>query len=371
MSSSRVRPTTSSPTMQPRPGRTGFSGTGRTSPPVAQGPRASPGSQKRTVNPKQAPAAASAKKSSTAFNDDSESERNNRGGDETPTCADELPAMSRTNSNSLAVPDSMPTPQKDLSPAPSREERGLFRVIEELATLEADLWSMLDGLKSSATYVSYFCREYWGTSASQAQLSLERLNWNERLKRQVQQACVLESLSLGAVSHLCSGTMQDVSVTIRARLRNLLYYIHENCLVLLDLVCQRWLGETQSRWGGRDPDAKSGHCPENLNLDILIRVKRYRQLRKGEHIMALRQHNDMIANLFDSSVEAQLPSARRYEPVALDHHLATTVETEALALEHLGAPVTGTVLREVQAHHQQLSQQSLPLSMTSLQPTCH
>jgi len=68
-------------------------------------------------------------------------------------------------------------------------------------------------------------------------------------------------------------------------------------LVLLDLVCQRWLGETQSRWGGRDPDTKSGHCPENLNLDILIRVKRYRQLRKGEHVMALRQHNDMIANV--------------------------------------------------------------------------
>merc|ERR1740138_1728916 len=40
-----------------------------------------------------------------------------------------------------------------------------------------------------------------------------------------------------------------------------------------------------------------GHCPENLNLDILVRVKRYRRLRKGEHIMALRQHNEMIANV--------------------------------------------------------------------------
>lgn len=172
--------------------------------------------------------------------------------------------------------------------------RGLFHIIEQLAALESALWSILDGLKTNATHVSYFCREYWGTASSHAQLSLEKLGFNERLKRQVQQACVLESLSLGVASHLCSGTMQGVSVTIRSRLRNLLYYVHENCLVLLDLVCQRWLaenpymGETESRYG---------HCPENLNLDILVRVKRYRRLRRGEHIMALRQHNEMIANV--------------------------------------------------------------------------
>lgn len=174
------------------------------------------------------------------------------------------------------------------------DDRGLFHVIEQLAALEGALWNILDGLKSNATHVSYFCREYWGTSASHAQLSLERLGCNERLKRQVQQACVLESLSLGVASHLCSGIMQGVSVTIRSRLRNLLYYIHENCLVLLDMVCQRWLAENPNRWAESE---RSGHCPENLNLDILVRVKRYRRLRKGEHIMALRQHNEMIANV--------------------------------------------------------------------------
>jgi len=172
-------------------------------------------------------------------------------------------------------------------------EHDLFHVIEQLAALEGALWSILDGLKSNATHVSYFCREYWGTSASQAQLSLERLGCNERLKRQVQQACVLESLSLGVASNLCSGVMQGVSVTIRSRLRNLLYYIHENCLVLLDLVCQRWLAENPNRW----QETNTGHCPENLNLDILVRVKRYRRLRRGEHIMALRQHNEMITNV--------------------------------------------------------------------------
>jgi len=137
------------------------------------------------------------------------------------------------------------------SPEPDKfadgDGRGLFHVIEQLAALEGALWSILDGLKSNATHCSFFCREYWGTSASHAQLSLERLSCNERLKRQVQQACVLESLSLGVASHLCSGVMQGVSVTIRSRLRNLLYYIHENCLVLLDMVCQRWMLENQAK----------------------------------------------------------------------------------------------------------------------------
>lgn len=209
------------------------------------------------------------------------------------------PTMSRASSGDVGK-DERGSPGSPVAHSPSAEEkleklgdgRGLFHVIEQLAALEGALWSILDGLKSNATHVSFFCREYWGTSASHAQLSLEKLGFHERLKRQVQQACVLESLSLGVASHLCSGTMQGVSVTIRSRLRNLLYYVHENCLVLLDLVCQRWLSEQS--WRSAEP---YGHCPENLNLDILVRVKRYRRLRRGEHIMALRQHNEMIANV--------------------------------------------------------------------------
>ncbi|CAJ1339414.1 unnamed protein product [Effrenium voratum] len=159
------------------------------------------------------------------------------------------PSMSRVSSNGDVAKEERTSPGSP-SPAPPDTEkmgdgRGLFHVIEQLAALEGALWSILDGLKSNATHVSFFCREYWGTSASHAQLSLEKLGFHERLKRQVQQACVLESLSLGAgchskvgsltfsvvqpmamsaqvASHLCSGTMQGVSVTIRSRLRNLL-----------------------------------------------------------------------------------------------------------------------------------------------------
>jgi len=149
-------------------------------------------------------------------------------------------------------------------------------------------------MKSNVSYVAYFCREYWGTSASRAQLGLEKMNWSDRLQLQVQQACVLESLSLAVASNFCSGTMQGVSVTVRSRLRNLLYYVHENCLVLLDLLRQRWHFENANHWSEAD---KGNVNIDLLNFDILVRVNRYRQLRKGEHVMALRQHNEMIANV--------------------------------------------------------------------------
>merc|ERR1719188_1185541 len=58
--------------------------------------------------------------------------------------------------------------------------------------------------------------------------------------------------------------------------------------------------ENQNLWHDQQAGIEqktAGHCPENLNLDILVRVKRYRRLRKGEHVMALRQHNEMIVNV--------------------------------------------------------------------------
>ena len=72
-------------------------------------------------------------------------------------------------------------------------------------------------------------------------------------------AGLLESLGLGLTAQLCSGVMQQVSV--RSRLRNLLYY------------------------------------PENVYLDIMVGVQRFRCLRMGEHVMALRRLFDIAANV--------------------------------------------------------------------------
>jgi hypothetical protein len=171
-------------------------------------------------------------------------------------------------------------------------EEPVFFILQQLACSENALWNILDGLRANASHVSFFCREFFGSAASDSQLSLETLPCQERLKRQVHLASLLECLALGVTAHIASGTMDGVTITVRSRLRNLLYYLHENCLVLLDLITQKFLAEQQQ---GRCPPGYEH--PFTLHLEIMMRVKRYRRLRKGEHLMALRQHNEMILNV--------------------------------------------------------------------------
>lgn len=157
------------------------------------------------------------------------------------------------------------------------EDVSLFFIVQQLACSENALFNILDGLKANASHVSFFCREFFATA--DAALSIERLPCNERLQRQMHQACVLEFLALGVAAQLSSGSLDNVTMAVRSRLRNLLYYLHENCLVMLDFVFQRWSAENTTQ------------VP--LNVEILLRVRRYRRLRRGEHIMALRQHNEI------------------------------------------------------------------------------
>jgi Dullard-like phosphatase family protein len=168
-----------------------------------------------------------------------------------------------------------------------RDELPRFFLIQQLAANENALYNLLDGLKAGATHASFFCREYWGSCASEAQLSLERMHCNDRLKKQIHQACIYESLALGLTSHFCSGSMDGVSAAVRSRLRNLVFYVHENCVILLDFVCQRWLAETEAR----------GESYPWINLDLVFRLKKYRRLRLGDHITAMRQQNEMILNV--------------------------------------------------------------------------
>jgi Dullard-like phosphatase family protein len=266
--------TTFASTVPPRSSATGRRGTASTSQPSS--PAASPPS-----SPAPHRTASTALNRGTSWSASSDVDAPSGGS----------PAMSRSSSLGECRQD-----VKRPGEAATAPPVNLFHCIQQLSAAENALWNILDGLKSNTTHSSYFCREYWGSSASHAQLSLEKMQMSERVKRQVQLASVLESLSLGVASHLCSGTMNGISVTIRTRLRNLLYYVHENCLVLLDMVVQRWVPEDVESWQ-EAALKRGGNCPENINFEILARVKRYRKLRKGEHVMALRQHNEMITNV--------------------------------------------------------------------------
>mmetsp|Transcript_3707 Transcript_3707/g.8973 ORF Transcript_3707/g.8973 Transcript_3707/m.8973 type:complete len:765 (-) Transcript_3707:696-2990(-) len=105
----------------------------------------------------------------------------------------------------------------------------------------------------------------------------------------------------------------------------MMYYLHENCLVMLDLVFHQCItqrgggaeggaapaGATASTVvAGADPRSSSSTSssskskPELLNVELLIRVKRYRKMRRGDHVMALRQHNEMITSALKQMIKA-------------------------------------------------------------------
>ncbi|CAK0824149.1 unnamed protein product, partial [Prorocentrum cordatum] len=184
--------------------------------------------------------------------------------------------------------------RSDEKPAAVAREVTLFHTIEQLAALEATLHFIVEGVRAKATDIAFFCREYWGSSASLAQLSLDELSWGDPLAGQVRRACALESLSMAALSWVSSGTMQDVSMPMRLKLRSLTHHLHANCLALLDLVRQRWDREGRERGGG----SERLHCPSSIDFKILEgEAGRYTSLRDGDHGPALAKNSEAITGL--------------------------------------------------------------------------
>lgn len=168
----------------------------------------------------------------------------------------------------------------------------LVDTIERLAILEACLWHIHEALASSSPYASFFCREYWGTSASQAQLALDGLLLDEPLKGHVRMACSLESLSLGVISHQSCRWCHDASGSVREWLCNLVGSIRGNCLALMSLVRQQWI------FAGSASQLSNGHCPANLDFNILSATRHFRQLcGEGEHVAALHENNTALWNM--------------------------------------------------------------------------
>lgn len=186
-----------------------------------------------------------------------------------------------------------PLPEASASSAsrrPTREPGALGQAVEQLATAEVAINWILEGLSMKEPHAAFFCREYWGSSASKSAVSLEELTWDVSLRRQLQKACVLEYLGLAATSQL-SSAKQRSSVTVRLKLRTLMHNIYENCLVIMDLLRRRW--QEASRAGT--------HCLDKLDFDV-YRPDRARELRDGKHITTLSTQSETIIGILQTLV---------------------------------------------------------------------
>lgn len=233
----------------------------------------------------------------------------------------------------------------------------LVDTIEQLAILEACLWHIHEAVAANSPFTSFFCREYWGTSASQAQLSLEKLLLEQPVRAHVQMACALESLSLGVISHQSSRVARDTTGSVQAWLCNLVANVRGNCLVLLSLVRQQWIV------AGSADQIYDGHCPANLDFNILSATRHFRQLcGEAEHVAAINDHNVALWNalcqlckpgfLMSDGVNINLLDHGLIDGIAISDVLLSVVVDTVLALSTslacFGArDIRGTMLRNL------------------------
>lgn len=174
------------------------------------------------------------------------------------------------------------------APASSCGDRIVFRSLERLVVLEAALLGIFERLKSGAEDVSLHCREYWGSSASWAHASLGDLHCDELLRAEVRRSGGVELLCIALTSYHCAGDGSGLPLHMRSRLRGLLFRLHENCLIVIDLVRQLWLEQAE----------RSEHTPENVELmSMILRSLQYRHMDKGAHAAALGHNNDTTSRL--------------------------------------------------------------------------
>ena len=84
---------------------------------------------------------------------------------------------------------------------------------------------------------------------------------------------------------LCSAPLDQLTrpSAVQTSIKNVLYYVHENILILIDLLKQQWSQICATK-----------NKPDLFDTEIMLRIKRYRKVRRGDHTNMLKQNCDMI-----------------------------------------------------------------------------
>lgn len=152
--------------------------------------------------------------------------------------------------------------------------------LEKLIQREEKLSLMHDSLLNDET-LNTICHDYWELSNDEALWSMERMLKDTRTKKSMVDSIILESLSVSLLI-FCSSHVSDWS-PISNQLRNMIYFIHQNFLTIIDLVLSRLPIETNpSTWV--------------LTLKSVLKAKKLKTAKRSEHSTSLKQNNEIIAN---------------------------------------------------------------------------
>ena len=194
----------------------------------------------------------------------------------------------------------------DLFPAKSRGVLAVSSLAEDAkAKLVMDLDSVLkredrlsavvDALKADGAF-EFEAAAWWDFTRRHGLNSLPRLLKEERNKKNARIALVLEQVAVTAARALLGGGEQAPG-TLHA-LKNILYYVHQNFLVLLDILY------------GKIPPQQldSVHAAQ---LEATVQSKRARRTKNGENFFFLKQNNDMISSFLRTLLKSKAVTSQR------------------------------------------------------------
>lgn len=197
------------------------------------------------------------------------------------------PKLQLTITQNFALPDisRMHTPKpRKISPILTHtSERPIEKQLinlERLILREEKLSILHDSLIQDQN-LGTSCNDYWEISNDEALWSVERLLKDSRTKKSMVDSIILESLAISLLI-FCSSHIADWT-PIANQLRNMIYFIHQNFLTLIDLVLSRLPLEAPS----------SGWV---LTLKAVLKAKKVKTAKRSEHSTCLKQNNEIIAN---------------------------------------------------------------------------
>lgn len=152
--------------------------------------------------------------------------------------------------------------------------------LERLISREAKLSALHDLLVNSQN-LGTCCEDYWEISNDEALWSFEKLLKDSRTKKSMVDCVIIESLAISLLIFCNSHVAEWTSIS--NQLRNMVYFIHQNLLTLIDLVLSKLpLEASPSSWV--------------LTLKTVLKAKKVKTAKRSEHSICLKQNNEIIAN---------------------------------------------------------------------------
>jgi CTD small phosphatase-like protein 2 len=177
--------------------------------------------------------------------------------------------------------------------------------LEKIISQEKKLSSILDSLNTNDNTLD-LCEDYWQLSNDEALWGIEKLFKEPRTRKAMRDSIIIESLGIALVIFCCSKVSDWTK--INNQMKNMVYFLHQNFLTIIDLILSRLpLEASSSMWV--------------LSLKDSIKSKKTKSAKRSEHPIHLKQHNEIISNCIRTVIRL-LPIKSTPSLAMLSHILA-------------------------------------------------